>query len=521
MKNAIIYTRVSTDEQADRGYSLIDQEARLRKYCELNNIEITAHYQDDHSAKNFNRPEFQKMLEFIRMKKNSIDYLLFVKWDRFSRNAADSYEMIKRLEKLNMEPQAIEQHINFDIPENKLMLAFYLAAPEVENDRRAINVHHGMRRARLEGRYCTTAPMGYSNKRDEFNKPIIVPNDDAKYIIRAYEEMAKGEKGQNALRLELAKEGFRYQRNAFSCMLKNPVYIGKIRISATKNEPEQIVDGLHEGIIDENLFYKVQEIIEGRRLKKKQPKLHKINHDKLPLRGILICSKCGNKLTGSGSKGRSKKYFYYHCNCCGKERIKVEKVHEGIEDVLRKIKINAASKEAFAEVLKDCLAKDENGLKSELKKIGDEIEKSKNRMILLQDKYIENSIDKGEYETIKSRYEKSLNLLIARKAEIQAMTKDFLANLVFCLNFMENVDIHYHDADIDIKKMIIGSIFPDFLRFSKNGCRTDNINQFLKLVCSKSGIVDGKKEGQSALLTGLSSLATREGLEPSTLRSEV
>jgi site-specific DNA recombinase len=36
MKKAILYIRVSTDEQAERGYSLMDQEARLRKYCEIN-----------------------------------------------------------------------------------------------------------------------------------------------------------------------------------------------------------------------------------------------------------------------------------------------------------------------------------------------------------------------------------------------------------------------------------------------------------------------------------------------------
>jgi len=52
-----------------------------------------------------------------------------------------------------VEPQAIEQPLDLAVPENKMILAFYLAAPEVENDRRALNVIHGMRRARKEGRY--------------------------------------------------------------------------------------------------------------------------------------------------------------------------------------------------------------------------------------------------------------------------------------------------------------------------------------------------------------------------------
>jgi len=43
------------------------------------------------------------------------------------------------LRKLAIEPQAIEQPLDLSIPENKMMLAFYLAAPEVENDRTALN----------------------------------------------------------------------------------------------------------------------------------------------------------------------------------------------------------------------------------------------------------------------------------------------------------------------------------------------------------------------------------------------
>lgn len=61
--------------------------------------------------------------------------------------------MINTVRKLGVELQAIEQPLNLAPPENKMMLVFYLAAPEVENDRRALNVIHGMRRARKEGRY--------------------------------------------------------------------------------------------------------------------------------------------------------------------------------------------------------------------------------------------------------------------------------------------------------------------------------------------------------------------------------
>ena len=93
-RKAILYTRVSTDEQAINGYSLLDQLEKLKAYCSIQQIEVIAHYQDDHSAKDFNRPEFKKLLEYAKRNQNKIDLLLFVKWDRFSRNAPEAYSIV-------------------------------------------------------------------------------------------------------------------------------------------------------------------------------------------------------------------------------------------------------------------------------------------------------------------------------------------------------------------------------------------------------------------------------------------
>jgi DNA invertase Pin-like site-specific DNA recombinase len=191
MRKADLYIRVSTDEQANKGYSQRDQEDRLRKYCELKSISIRNIYVEDHSAKSFNRPEWQKYLSNLRKLKNSKvgTLLLFTKWDRFSRNAGDAYQMINQLRKLGVTPEAIEQPLDLTIPENKIMLAFYLAAPEVENDRRALNVIHGMRRARKEGRYMATAPLGYVNKMSEDKKKYIALHEIEAPILKwAFEE---------------------------------------------------------------------------------------------------------------------------------------------------------------------------------------------------------------------------------------------------------------------------------------------------------------------------------------------
>ncbi|KKM01464.1 hypothetical protein LCGC14_1794150, partial [marine sediment metagenome] len=264
-KKAILYCRVSTEEQADKGYSLRDQEERLKFYCENNKIDIICIYREDHSAKNFIRPEFRKIFEFLRNPKNKVDLLLFLKWDRFSRNAPEAYDMLKKLSKHGVTAKAIEQPIDLSVPENKFMLALYLTAPEVENDRRSINVMQGMRRAKLEGRWPCTAPMGYSNRRDEINRPIIVPNEKAAFIKKAFQELDRNFYSIEEIRRRLQREGFRCSKSNFHRIIRNPIYIGKIKIEPMGEHPAQIVEGMHTPIISPELFIRVQDLLEGRR----------------------------------------------------------------------------------------------------------------------------------------------------------------------------------------------------------------------------------------------------------------
>ncbi len=108
MRIADLYIRVSTDEQAEKGYSQRDQNERLRKYCENNNIIVNKVIYEDHSAKSFERPEWKKYLIEMKKRSHKSSLILFTKWDRFSRNAGDAYQMISTLRRLAVEPQAVE-----------------------------------------------------------------------------------------------------------------------------------------------------------------------------------------------------------------------------------------------------------------------------------------------------------------------------------------------------------------------------------------------------------------------------
>jgi site-specific DNA recombinase len=147
MKKVILYVRVSTDEQARLGYSLGHQELVLTKFCELKGLEIAGVYREDHSAKNFERPEYKKLFKFCKAHKKEIDYVLVTKWDRFSRNQRDALQEIKSFSDIGIEVNAVEQWIDFSIPHNKMMLSIYLTIPEIDNDVRGINTKMGMRRS--------------------------------------------------------------------------------------------------------------------------------------------------------------------------------------------------------------------------------------------------------------------------------------------------------------------------------------------------------------------------------------
>jgi len=316
MKVADLYIRVSTDEQAEKGYSQRNQEEVLRRYCEINSIMVRKVVLEDHSAKTFNRPAWVAFLKGLHRETGQTDLVLFTKWDRFSRNAADAYQMINILRKLGIEPQAIEQPLDLTIPENKMMLAFYLAAPEVENDRRALNVFQGMRRAKKEGRWMGGAPIGYINRVREDGRKYIAPKPPESKIMQwVFETIADGQLTTEQV-LKLAREkGMKCSKNNFWVAIRNPVYCGKIFIEKFKDEDSRFVPGQHEPIITEALFFEAQDALDG---KKKKQRTKLTVDDRIPLRGFLVCPRCGRLLTGSGSKGRKERYFYYHCSsACG------------------------------------------------------------------------------------------------------------------------------------------------------------------------------------------------------------
>ena len=514
-KKAILYCRVSTDEQAQKGFSLRDQEERLKAYCAKKEINIVRIYREDHSAKSFIRPKFIELYEFLKNRKNKVDLLLFLKWDRFSRNAPEAYDMLKKLTKLGITAMATEQPIDLSVPEQKFMLALYLTAPEVENDRRSINVTQGIRRARLEGKWPGPAPMGYSNKRDESNRPIIAPNEKAIFIKKAFLELERNRYTIEQIRNDLLNEGFRCSKSNFHTIIRNPLYMGKIKIEAHGEHPSQIVDGIHSPIISQELFYRVQEVLDGRRKKNAQPMIHSV-HEKLPLRGILKCPECGKKLTGSGSLGNGGRFFYYHCSKGCKVRFRAELVNNAVNKIICQIKVESIFKDLYEEIVNDLITSNGQSKESQLKKIDKEVELLKARITNLENKYADNEINTVSFNEMKNRFSTELRELESHKSDLNTYSKDMVMPVEHCMKTISDIGEMYSNADAAIQREIVGSIFPEYIVFSNKKVRTVRMNEVIKLLCPSIARYETKKRGRKSEKSALSSSPKRSKFEPDT-----
>jgi site-specific DNA recombinase len=497
MKIADLYIRVSTDEQADKGYSQRAQEDVLMKYCEINGIKVRDIILEDYSAKTFERPAWRKLLEQIKKSKGKTNLILFTKWDRFSRNASDAYQMISTLHKFGVDPQAIEQPLDMNIPENKMMLAVYLTAPEIENDRRALNVKHGMRQAKKEGRWMATAPPGYLNKTTEIGKKYIgIDEQQAEHVRFAFEEFGKGIYTATDVFSMAKKRGLRSNRSYFWKILRNVAYMGKILVPAYRNEEAYLVQGQHEPLISEALFYKVQDILEGRNKRTGPIGAKKEEPNELVLRGFLICPLCGRLACGSPSKGRYKYYWYYHCVQGCKWRQRADKLNGLFIEELRKYVPKKGAEEIFTIAATDFFRDGQQQDLKQKKEIITQITEQNNKITKARELLLNGDIEADDFKKMKKNAEDNILRLEAILAENQHKKSDHsnVSGLIYhVIENLKNLYLMYIEADIEKKRRIIGSLFPEKLVFDNDALRTTKINQAMNLIYQINSELEGRK----------------------------
>ena len=372
------YKRVSTTMQID-GYSLDAQKSRMKAFAEFNDYEIVGEYEDaGKSGKSIEgRLEFNRMMEDIKSGEDGVSYVLVFKLSRFGRNAADVLSTLQVMQDFGVNLICVEDGIDSSKDAGKLMISVLSAVAEIERENIRVQTMEGRIQKAREGKWNGGfAPYGYSLEKGQ----LLINEEEAKAIRVIFDQYVHTDMGANGLAKYLENHGIHkiqrqngknplFDASLIRRILKNPVYCGKIaygrrrteKVHGTRNDYKLVeqddyllVDGLHEGIVTEELWHEAQV-----KLLAQAKKYEKVNHGKDNkihlLSGIVKCPICGAGMYGNKSiKHKSdgtkyKDFFYYGCKhrtmtrghkCDYKKQVNEELLNGAVAEVITKLVSN-------------------------------------------------------------------------------------------------------------------------------------------------------------------------------------
>ena len=230
--NAVIYCRVSTDEQVEN-LSLSTQQQRSITYCSQNGWPVAEVFTDEGvSAKTTQREEFQRMLRYCVNPTKRVGYVVVNDLSRFSRNTNDLSTMRAVLLAAGVLLRSVSENID-ETSSGNFMATIFGAVHQLNNDVKSELTKTGMQAAAALGRWPHKAPLGYLNEIPIGDGPNIVPDPKRADLVRkAFDLAATGLHSQAAilrvvrnLGLDTAK-GKLLSMQTFQKMLLNPFYAG-------------------------------------------------------------------------------------------------------------------------------------------------------------------------------------------------------------------------------------------------------------------------------------------------------
>lgn len=240
---AAIYIRVSTQDQAEHGFSLDAQEESLINYAKALGYEILKIYKDEgKSAKNLNRPEMINLLKDAEARK--FQAIFIYKLDRFSRSLKDLILTIDKLKEWGIDFVSLQDKIETASASGKLMFQIIGAFAEFERNIIGDRTTFGMEKKAKEGGFITKAPLGYKL----VNKKLLIDPEQIDKIKGIFEEFLNS----NISLTQLAKKNDMTTSGIIK-LLSNTTYLGKVKFANHES------DGQHEPLINKQLFEQVQE----------------------------------------------------------------------------------------------------------------------------------------------------------------------------------------------------------------------------------------------------------------------
>ena len=341
-KNCAIYTRVSTDIQAEKEFSSCEsQEQKIRSFVNSqNNWQVFKIYSDaGYTGANTNRPALQELLSDL--KKEKIDIVLVYKIDRLTRSPKDFYQLIEFFEQSKIDFISITERFDTSTPAGRLLRNIMLTFAQFERELTSERTKDKMLERAKKGMWNGgVPPFGYKRE----NKKLVLCPKEAEIIKSIFEKYIETKslakvyqflKNQNIRN----RQGNPFYKTVLSYLLRNPVFAGKIKYAG------EIYQGNHQVIISEEVFDIAQKIHKN---KLKNFRVYK----NFLFGGLIKCQSCGSQMTASfTNKHRNKKlqrYYYYRCTstlkqdwqACPVKIVSAERIENFVLENLERISVD-------------------------------------------------------------------------------------------------------------------------------------------------------------------------------------
>lgn len=512
VKSAVIYTRVSSKEQADNNHSLQSQLKLCVQYAEDKNIPVLAVFGGTHeSAKTDERKEFQRMLKFVRASKGQVSHILMYHLDRFSRSGIDALYISDQLAKNGVELLSILNPVDTSTESGKFQQHMQLLFANYENNTRKAKCMDGMREKLLRGEWVGNCPVGYMYSPTSTRKAQkIIFSEKSKYLRKAFEWKLNENLSHSEISVRLEKHGVRVNRRRLTEILRNPFYCGYISHNLLNGE---LVRGNHDPLITEELFLQVNDLLKSN----VQGYKHKKEDEAIPLKRFIICETCNTAYTGYVVK--KKGLYYYKCNRIGcKCNRSAKDMHELFIDLLGQYQITPKYVKPICDELNrivESLSDNNSGQKKPLEMKLAELSAS---LEGLEEKYAFGKLEPELY----TKYSAKLKAEIAANKDELGKLDLKLSNPSEAINFAVTMSTKlapaWASSDLTQKFVLQNMIFPEGILYDrqKHAYRTTRVNSVFEVIACVSKELGQKKCGQRKKNFQLSASVAGTGLEPMT-----
>ena len=241
-----IYVRVSTEEQAKEGLSIDAQIDKCKAFCKAREWSLFKVYKDaGFSAGSLNRPALELLLRDAKERK--FDIILVYKIDRFSRKLKDLIMVLEDLKSKNINFTSVTEQIDTTSAMGEAFFQIIGVFAQLERGMVKERVELAFDRKIKFGEALFRAPFGYIYQ----NKKLVPDPKNKDKVREVFEMWAKG------INYKSICETFNLSPSSFYQIIKNPIYIGKIKYKG------KLFPGKHKPLISEELFNKANNILKN------------------------------------------------------------------------------------------------------------------------------------------------------------------------------------------------------------------------------------------------------------------